>query len=358
MPLTTLLRTNMLGALHGVSASSLKQRPELVASPCHDQSYGREPLCTSLVISVSHSLSDHGHSGIPAVPEPDPPHPAITPSVARGAIATRISQVVDVFMLAKFSPAIRKELDLDRFPAISHLALILMSCRRVSLLLVLSHPHLSNPSRGDRPRTLFRGYLLTRQSRRALRPRIYNIAAARNCEGSYPRDAECAHIDESVTLFTLANVHCVLVHCDGTGKKRRLRDCPTGHIRPHVGGRTRHSERRTRLCDAPEPNSSRRLSTPSQDHRPPPSRDIRRSRVPSDLHVNPRRWLPNGYPQPDRLLPRRIQRQRPRHLRYEHIRTWSVIHFPRWTRVEPGLAHGYDWPAVRERLVFVFLHLP
>lgn len=51
---------------------------------------------------------------------------------------------------------------------------------------------------------------------------IYNVAAARNCEGSYPRDAECAYIDEPATLFALADVrrsgHPVLVHCDGTGE--------------------------------------------------------------------------------------------------------------------------------------------
>lgn len=51
---------------------------------------------------------------------------------------------------------------------------------------------------------------------------IYNIAAARDCVGSYPRDAECAYIDEPATLFALADVrrsgHPVLVHCDGTGE--------------------------------------------------------------------------------------------------------------------------------------------
>ena len=51
---------------------------------------------------------------------------------------------------------------------------------------------------------------------------IYNVAAARNCEGSYPRDAECAYIDEPATLFALADLrragHPVLVHCDGTGE--------------------------------------------------------------------------------------------------------------------------------------------
>ncbi len=51
---------------------------------------------------------------------------------------------------------------------------------------------------------------------------IYNIAAARNGEGSYPRDAEGAFIDEPATLFALANVRRsgqpVLVHCDGTGE--------------------------------------------------------------------------------------------------------------------------------------------
>lgn len=51
---------------------------------------------------------------------------------------------------------------------------------------------------------------------------IYNIAATRNSVGSYPRDAECAYIDEPATLFALANVRRsgqpVLVHCDGTGE--------------------------------------------------------------------------------------------------------------------------------------------
>lgn len=51
---------------------------------------------------------------------------------------------------------------------------------------------------------------------------IYNIAAARDCEGSYPRGAECAYVDEPTTLFALAEVrrsgHPVLVHCDGTGE--------------------------------------------------------------------------------------------------------------------------------------------
>jgi hypothetical protein len=51
---------------------------------------------------------------------------------------------------------------------------------------------------------------------------IYNIAVARDCEGSYPRDAECAYVDEPTTLFALADVrrsgHPVLVYCDGTGE--------------------------------------------------------------------------------------------------------------------------------------------
>lgn len=51
---------------------------------------------------------------------------------------------------------------------------------------------------------------------------IYNVAAAQSCEGSYPRDAECAYVDEPATLFALADVrrsgHPVLVHCDGTGE--------------------------------------------------------------------------------------------------------------------------------------------
>ena len=51
---------------------------------------------------------------------------------------------------------------------------------------------------------------------------IYNVAAARNCEGTYPPDAERAYIDELATLFAVANVHRsghpVLVHCDGSGE--------------------------------------------------------------------------------------------------------------------------------------------
>jgi len=51
---------------------------------------------------------------------------------------------------------------------------------------------------------------------------IYNIAAARNCDGCYPRNAECAYIGEPATLFALADVRRsgqpVLVHCDGTGE--------------------------------------------------------------------------------------------------------------------------------------------
>ena len=51
---------------------------------------------------------------------------------------------------------------------------------------------------------------------------IYNVAAARSCDGSYPRDAEWAYVDEPTTLFALAEVrrsgYPVLVHCDGTGE--------------------------------------------------------------------------------------------------------------------------------------------
>jgi hypothetical protein len=109
---------------------------------------------------------------------------------------------------------------------------------------------------------------------------------------------------------------------------------------------TTHSQRQTRLCDTPDPSSPRGPSSPSQDHRPPPSCGTRWSRVLPMLHANPRRWVPKRHPQPNRLLPKRIQWQRLRHLRSEHILSRSAIHFPRWTRVEPRLARGYDWPAV------------
>jgi hypothetical protein len=54
-------------------------------------------------------LSDHSHPEIPAVPEPDPPHPATTPwiaLVACDANATHASQDVDVFTLANDRGAI------------------------------------------------------------------------------------------------------------------------------------------------------------------------------------------------------------------------------------------------------------
>ena len=56
---------------------------------------------------------------------------------------------------------------------------------------------------------------------------------------------------------------------------------------------TTHSERQTRLCDSPNPSSSKTLSSPSRDHRPPSSRRTWRSRVRilSILHASPRRWL-------------------------------------------------------------------
>ena len=48
-------------------------------------------------------LSDHGHPEIPAIPKPDPPHPATTPWIALVACdgnSTHASQDVDVFTLA------------------------------------------------------------------------------------------------------------------------------------------------------------------------------------------------------------------------------------------------------------------
>lgn len=76
---------------------------------------------------------------------------------------------------------------------------------------------------------------------------------------------------------------------------------------PYQHANTRHSEQQTRLGDAPD------LSTVAPgdylDHRPPSSRVL------SILHADPRRWLPNGYPELDCSIPRRIQWQRPRHLR-------------------------------------------
>ena len=77
---------------------------------------------------------------------------------------------------------------------------------------------------------------------------------------------------------------------------------------------TTHIERQTRLFNTPNQSSSTKLTTPLRDHYLPPSRDTRQCRVLFILHAIPCRWLPNGHPQPNRLLPWRIRQQRPRHL--------------------------------------------
>jgi hypothetical protein len=83
-------------------------------------------------------------------------------------------------------------------------------------------PTYPNPPEEVAPK-LFFADLFSLVNSTELRTRgIYNVAAARNCEGTYPPDAECAYIDEPATLFALANVrrsgHPVLVHCDGSGE--------------------------------------------------------------------------------------------------------------------------------------------
>jgi hypothetical protein len=94
-------------------------------------------------------------------------------------------------------------------------------------------------------------------------------------------------------------------------KGRRKHLVPAGHqyvsfssvLQSHAyqhAAKTRHTVNGNCLCDTPDPSSSRRLFSPSRDYRPPPSRDSRQSRVLSTLHANPRRWLLNGYSQPDR----------------------------------------------------------
>jgi len=61
--------------------------------------------------------------------------------------------------------------------------------------------------------------------------------------------------------------------------------------------KTTYSERKTRHCDAPDLSSSRRLSSPSRDVALYLNVTLaRRSRVPSILRANLRRWLPNGLP--------------------------------------------------------------
>ena len=62
---------------------------------------------------------------------------------------------------------------------------------------------------------------------------------------------------------------------------------------------TTYSERKTCVCDAPDPSTSRRLSSQSRDRRPPSKRDTR-SAKPSSIHptrksasVAPKRAIPN-----------------------------------------------------------------
>ena len=121
------------------------------------------------------------------------------------------------------------------------------------------------------------------------------------------------------------------------------------NARKHGG---RHSERQAGFCNAPCVSGSRRLPSPARDHRSPPSRDTRRSRVLPILHPNPRWRLPIWHAQPNRLLPGRIQRQRPRHLRSERVRSRSSLHIPWPAHIEPRVVRGHDWPVVCwERLV-------
>jgi len=108
------------------------------------------------VLSVSHSLSDLGHS-----------------------------------------PAIRKELDLDRFPAISHLTYSHVIPERVAFYNPVGPepPTYPLPPEEITPRPYFADIFSLVNPAGFYALGIYNIAAARNCEGSYPRDAECAYID-------------------------------------------------------------------------------------------------------------------------------------------------------------------
>jgi hypothetical protein len=102
---------------------------------------------------------------------------------------------------------------------------ILTSCQRDSLfitLLALSHP----PTHSRRRKSLPGSF--SRISSRSLTPPSstragYTTSPRREtARGTYPRDAECAYIDEPATLFALADVRRsgqpVLVHCDGTGE--------------------------------------------------------------------------------------------------------------------------------------------
>jgi len=110
------------------------------------------------------------------------------------------------------------------------------------------------------------------------------------------------------------------------------------------------------LGDAPDRGSPRRLPRPPRNHRASPRRVLRWRRVLSILHADPHRWIANRHAQPDRLLPGRVQRQRPGHLRPKRVFR-PGLRLPRSARVQPRFARGHEWPNViwRVGVVFVFV---
>lgn len=106
-----------------------------------------------------------------------------------------------------------------------------------------------------------------------------------------------------------------------------------------------NSERTACLGDAPDPGGPRRISGPSRDNRASPRPNRRRRRILSILHADPHRWVADRHPQSNRLLPGRIQRQRPGYLRPERV-FQPGLRISRSARVQPRLARGHDWPNV------------
>ena len=95
---------------------------------------------------------------------------------------------------------------------------------------------------------------------------------------------------------------------------------------------TTHNKRQSRLCNALDPSSPRRLLSPSRDNRFPPH--TQQSRVLYTLHANPCWWLLNGYSQPPLSHSHKFTTTKASTMReYTHLEC-HIVHSPRWTHIE------------------------
>ena len=114
-----------------------------------------------------------------------------------------------------------------------------------------------------------------------------------------------------------------------------------------------HSERQSRLCNTPNPSRSRTLSSSSQDYRSRASRGTWHSAEPSSFHPAHRIRVGGSQMVTSNQT---VFFSAPAYNHNDLViydpsmqASGSVIHFPRWTCVEPRRARGYDLPVVRER---------